>query len=260
MSIKPIIVHYHIFKNAGTSVDYALKNTFGNFWTSFEGNSPIDILPMAKLKAFLDANPAIDAVSSHLARPPLPYKNSLPILFLRHPILRAKSVYEFVKKDNTQPNHKFALNGFCEYIRWALFSDSEGGVVIKNYQVIHLSDASFRTTSILNATAQPADLRQAEHLLFSWPAFGIVESYEKSMALFQKCYGDLIDGLQLSVAWLNKSDQKNINPNVSIEAQVEAICKVLGNDLFDALCSANNLDLNLYHRCKKRFEDNTADF
>jgi hypothetical protein len=255
----PTIIHYHIFKNSGTSVDYALKAAFGVAWTSFEGNHAHDILREEKLRTFLDTHLELMAVSSHLARPPLPYENSLPILFLRHPILRAKSVYEFVKNDNTQPNHEMALNGFCEYIRWALFEDSGGGVVIKNYQVIHLSDASFRTKSILNATAQLSDLRQAELLLFSWPVFGIVESYEKSIALFQKCYGHLIHGLQLPVVWLNKCNN-NTSHNISIEAQLEAICVDLGDELFNELCLANNLDLSLYQSCVKRFEENVTKY
>jgi hypothetical protein len=250
MSTKSIIVHYHIFKNAGTSVDYALKNTFGDKWTSFEGEHSTDILPMEALRTLLDTNPAITVVSSHLARPPLPYKNCLPIVFLRHPILRAKSVYEFVKKDSTQPNHKLALNGFCEYVRWALSANSIGGVVIKNYQVIHLSDASFRTKSILNATAQPTDLQQAKNLLFSWPAFGIVEFYEKSITLLQTRYSEFIPDLKLPIVHINRT---NAHPNTSIQSSLEAIREELGDKLFNALCSANSLDLRLYYSCVNRF-------
>lgn len=249
-----IIIHYHIFKNAGSSVDYALEQSFGDTWTSFEGNHAHDILSGEKLRIFLDGRPELMAVSSHLARPPLPYENSLPIVFLRHPILRAKSVYDFVKKDNTQPNHEVALNGFSEYIRWALYKDTGGGVVIKNYQVIHLSDASFRAKSILDATAQLSDLRQAQSLLFSWPVFGVVECYEKSIALFQKHYGSYIDGLQLSVAWLNKSDHNKYSPDISIEEKLEAVRMDLGDKLFNKLCLANNFDLVLYQSCVKRFE------
>lgn|SRR5574340_333543 len=261
MRIKPHIVHYHIFKNAGTSVDFALKSAFGNAWSTFEGVHAHDIVPSKKLRAFLDAHPATMAVSSHLARPPLPYENSLPIVLLRHPILRAKSVYEFVRRDNTQPNHGVASqNGFSEYVRWALSEETvgDGGVAIRNYQVIHLSDASFREASILNATAQPDDLCQAEALLFSWPAFGIVESYEESMALFQARYGELVQGLQLPVTWLNRTSQKNTIQDRPIEAQVEAIHTELGDEIFSALCSANDLDLRLYNSCSKRFEENVT--
>lgn len=178
----------------------------------------------------------------------------MPIVFLRHPILRAKSVYEFVKKDNTQLNHKIASNGsFGEYVDMAL-SGGSGGLVIKNYQVIHLSDASFRHDPILKAGAQPHDLNQAEKLLFSWPIFGIVEAYEKSLELYQTLYSRRILGLQLPVTWRNKTTQSK--SKISIDAQLEAIREELGNETFDALTQANDLDLRLYRSCAKGFEDN----
>lgn len=255
---SPVIVHYHIFKNAGTSVDFALKECFGTRWTTFEGKHSHDILNRDALRAFLDAQPEINAVSSHLCRPPLPYENSLPILFLRHPILRAKSVYEFVRNDNTQPDHELASQqSFRDYVKCSLFEDT-GGVVIKNYQVIHLSDASFREEHILKASAQLADLEQAKNLLFSWPAFGIVEFYEKSMALFNTRYSNYVPGLKLPVAWLNTTSQIDVRYTRTIESRVDSIRVELGNDIFEALCSSNIYDLDLYYSCVEKFKENVA--
>ena len=256
MSSYPIIIHYHIFKNAGSSVDLALKRLFGEAWSTFEGDDAHTILSVEDIRKYLAGRPELKAISSHVLRPPLPNDNCLPIVFLRHPILRAKSVYEFCKKDNTQFNHEKTLNGFREYIRWALSENDEGGIVIKNYQVIHLSDASFREKSILSAEANTSDLQQAETLLFSWPVFGVVEYYEKSIALFNSYYGRYFDKKTLEVEWVNKSWNKIIN--VSIDAQLEQIRMDLGDDLYNELCLANSLDLNLYHSCLKRFIENVS--
>ncbi len=34
---KPTLVHYHIFKNAGTSVDRLLAESIGEAWAGYEG-------------------------------------------------------------------------------------------------------------------------------------------------------------------------------------------------------------------------------
>ena len=85
---RPIIIHYHFFKNAGTSVDAILQRNFGAGWTSRE--YPARSTPNAA-REFLVANPQIAALSSHtlpLPPPDIPDAEILPILFIRHPLDR----------------------------------------------------------------------------------------------------------------------------------------------------------------------------
>ncbi|TMK06653.1 MAG: hypothetical protein E6G72_16545, partial [Alphaproteobacteria bacterium] len=92
---RPIIIHYHFFKNAGTSVDAILQRNFGAGWTSRE--YPPRSTPNAA-REFLTANPQIAALSSHtlpLPPPDIPDAEILPILFIRHPLDRLKSAYLF---------------------------------------------------------------------------------------------------------------------------------------------------------------------
>ena len=42
--MRHVIVHYHIFKNAGSTVDSVLKNNFGDRCGSIEGRNPWDTL------------------------------------------------------------------------------------------------------------------------------------------------------------------------------------------------------------------------
>lgn len=241
-----VIIHYHIFKNAGTSVDFALRQMFGAGWASFEGEHAHDVLPMAALRQFLSAHPDILAVSSHLARPPLPSDRCLPIVFLRHPILRAKSVYEFIKKDTSQPGHRLAVNlSFREYID-AILTGRVNGVVIRNYQVIHLSDASFREADILKASAFESDYEQAKSLLSTWPAVGIVERFSDSMKLFSFCYRKILGGKQFSNVWLNRTQESNVQ-NAALDVRLDEIRDLLGDVLYNGLEDENYFDLQLYY-------------
>ncbi|MEN6437272.1 MAG: hypothetical protein ABFD97_01680, partial [Syntrophobacter sp.] len=186
-------------------------------------------------------NPDIAAVSSHLARPPLPWPECLPILFLRHPILRAQSVYNFTRTDASQPFHDVAREeSFAGFVRWAL--DSRGGVVIRDYQVTHLSDASFRDDCILDARTTPEDLEQACDLLGEWGLVGIVESYAASAELIQRAYGPRLPELNFEVTWQNRT-QTVVR---TLDEQLDKIRASLGQPLFNELVSRNSLDLALY--------------
>src|SRR5262245_50872737 len=105
------IIHYHIYKNAGSSIDWLLQNSFGPSWATFEGAHATDIQMAQRLSAFLASRPDIRAVSSHLARPPLPFPGDKAIVMIRHPIDRVMSVYAFARKDTSQSDHGIATAG-----------------------------------------------------------------------------------------------------------------------------------------------------
>ena len=82
---RPIIIHYHFFKNAGTSVDAILQRNFGAGWTSRE--YPARSTPNAASE-FLVANPQIAALSSHTLPLPPPNIPDAEILPIEHPAWR----------------------------------------------------------------------------------------------------------------------------------------------------------------------------
>ena len=243
MAARRVLVHYHIFKNAGTSVDVALQRSFGARWAPFEGSDAHDTQSSEQLGAFLESRPDVVAVSSHLARPPLPFPGCRPIVLLRHPLLRARSVYQFTRKDESQHASGIARGGdFAGYVRWALeHGRDEGGVVIRDYQVIHLSQASFRG-HILQAHANPADLDEVKELLESWGIFGIVEGYAHSARRFQRAFALDTPELDFTDVWANRT--RSEPPNIA--RQTSAIAEELGGELFERLVEANRLDLALY--------------
>jgi hypothetical protein len=247
MTNRTILIHYHIFKNAGSSVDASLKTSFGTAWAEFEGSHAHDIQSSTQLSHFLAANKHLVAVSSHLARPPLPWASCLPVVFLRHPLLRAHSVYEFTRKDSSQPYGDVARNaGFTDYVRWALRNE-RGSVVIRNYQVIHLSDASWRHKNILDARASSHDLEQACNLLTTWGIVGIVESYALSAKVFQKTYGPLLPGLEFG--YLHENATKLVQGTA--EDQIDRTRLSMGESLYGEFMAINALDLDLYKHAQQ---------
>jgi hypothetical protein len=242
MSDDCVLIHYHIFKNAGSSVDASLRHSFGDHWGTFEGPHAHAIQSSEQLSAFIAANKHLVAISSHLARPPLPHSHCLPVVFLRHPLLRAWSVYRYTRANGSQPYSAVARElTFSDYIRWALKKEP-GSIVIRNYQVVHLSDASWRGGDILKTEATLADLEQACQLLSDWGVAGIVEEFDLSAAAFQARYGQHLPGLELLSRWDNATSREA----TPLAERVDQLRQMLGEGLHNDFMEANRLDSTLY--------------
>lgn len=89
---RVVLIHYHLFKNAGTTIDGILSRRFpGDGHGHLEGTYPWSSVSPGALLDYVKAHPEIEAVSSHQAYLPLPDDQQirfLPIVFLRHPIDR----------------------------------------------------------------------------------------------------------------------------------------------------------------------------
>ena len=89
-------------------------------------------------------------------------------------------------RDANQPNHQVAKEGgFKGYVQWVLEGSGGGRSVVRDYQVLHLSNASFRPPHC--ATLE--DLEQVKGLLNEWGVFGIVRRFNESLVLYEKFYG-----------------------------------------------------------------------
>lgn len=250
MNNQHVLIHYHIFKNAGSSIDASLQHCFGDRWSTFEGPHAHAIQSSTKLGEFMAANSHLVAISSHLARPPLPHAKCLPIVFLRHPLLRAYSVYNFTRADSSQPYSDVAQGlGFSDYVRWAL-SNEPGSIVIRDYQVVHLSDASWRGGDILKTVAGPSDLEQVCRLITDWGVTGVVEQFELSAKVFQATYGTQLPGLEFPPRWENATNREAI----SLEERVDRIKRLLGETLYSRFMEVNQLDLALYAHAQSVLE------
>jgi len=249
--VRSVVVHYHIFKNAGTSVDWLLHEAFGNSWSTFDGTDPNQILSSEHLTDFLTSRPDVSAVSSHQARPPLPAGfDVVPIVFIRHPLDRVESVYEFVRRDPSQPSHELLSRlSLPEYVAWVL-QEGPGSVVVRNYQTIHLSKASFRTPHIYNAKADDNDFNEAIAFLESIPVVSIVEQFADSIALLSKQISERI----LPVHWAECRANVSASRTGNLNERLEKLRGCLTGSQWDMLIEANRFDLELHAFAEKRLK------
>ena len=98
--MRTIILHYHLFKNAGTSLDQILKGHFGTAWVTREFSGP-NLRKPDMIKDWIVENPDASVFSSHTMSGPLPHIDGvriLPVMILRDPIARIKSAYKFERQ------------------------------------------------------------------------------------------------------------------------------------------------------------------
>ncbi|GGF86444.1 hypothetical protein GCM10007301_52880 [Azorhizobium oxalatiphilum] len=98
-----VILHHHIFKNAGTSLDSSLAHQFGADFTTLERNG--ELIPPDVLATLLRDNPQLKAVSSHsfMGQGFRDVEQALDLRFfhmalLRRPWDRLVSMYNFYQR------------------------------------------------------------------------------------------------------------------------------------------------------------------
>jgi len=250
--MRHIIAHYHIFKNAGSTVDTILQRNFGRLWGSIEGNNPWDTLSPDSILRYALAHPTLKAISSHHARPPVPIDSNTvfhPLIFLRHPIDRVGSVYSFERREpKSSPGLGVKIarkNDFAGYVRWRL-SDGNGAV-IKNFQTVHLSG---REKDMRTASASEKDLGDAMERISHLPFFGIVEMFDDSIVRMKTQLAQYFGQIDTNYTVANQSAERK---KMLLE-RLDEIEDALGTGLYQELLDKNALDMQLYDKAVKLFE------
>jgi hypothetical protein len=239
---RTLIVHYHLFKNAGTSVDELLKRNFGGRWAQmeFEGG-PGHERKSVQLVNYLIERPNLLAFSSHTAQLPVPILEGVsifPIIFVRHPIDRLRSAYSFERVQNadTLGARIAKVNDFAGYLREHLQLPLNRSV--RNFQTGRL------------ARNEPAsagsELERASRTLKALPLIGLVEAYDRSIERLEALLKPRFPRFQAVMVHRNATRPEDS----SLEERLAAVEHEIGTELFRTICTANADDLEVYSAVK----------
>ena len=252
--MRDVILHYHIFKNAGTSIDSSLSASFGNRWLSFDRDPIWTNITSQQLFEFIEDHPDLRALSSHQSRWPAPAGARLrvyPLVLLRHPIDRIHSIYTYGVRvgDATAAGRTFP-----EYVDWLLGPD--GSIVARSFQTLFLSDDDHlrQPPDDVPTEATPAHFESARRRLDTLEVFGIVERFEESLAVFGHWLAPAFPDLVLEPHRENVSHDRA----VSLESRLSLLGEELGRRRTRRVMRVNEADLELWQYAMDRFEERLA--
>jgi hypothetical protein len=95
-----VLLHYHIFKNAGSTIEWIFRRRLGDRFATLHGPDEDSVVAGPELDSFLGGNPEIAAISSHHLRYPLPAIANVilfDLCFFRDPLRRLASMYRYFR-------------------------------------------------------------------------------------------------------------------------------------------------------------------
>jgi hypothetical protein len=251
---RDILIHYHIFKNAGTSIDGCLRSSFGERWATLEGvRRTWTSVRTSDLRVFIELHPTLRAMSSHSARWPEPSDDihAHPIVFLRHPIDRVASAFG---QNRRQPEATGITRTLREFVEVRLRPDVWPG--IRSYQTLYLSDEDRLSDQ---PGSFPEQIRH-EHFaaavrrLHKLRLLGLVENFEESMVRIVRIAGTTFP----EMTFTPRRDNATPGRAPSLDQRLSDIADALGPVLYRRLVKANEADLELYSLACSTFARRTV--
>ena len=242
------IFHFHLFKNAGTSLDASFKENFeaGTEWLTEE--FPANPAKNRELvKQWVENNKSAKCFSSHTAQLPAPnvdYFKLLPVIFIRHPIDRIASAHAFERKQGGNGfgavlARNTTLKGYIES-RIALGHDRQ----CKNFHTERFA--------YMFGAEHGSELDRAKMAVEQLPFVGIVENFNESL---EKLESWLIDEGFEGVNIAPKVQNVSRDTSKSIDEKIAEIRDELGEEAFEFLVQNNQDDFELYELAKQKFSE-----
>lgn len=251
--MRDVIVHYHIFKNAGTSIDRCLEGSYGPRWQNFDVDEDWANITTDELAAHLLAHPYLVALSSHQARWPEPSGPDLhahPIVFLRHPLDRVGSMYAFAVHRDEEFARGRDLGAYVDALL-----DPAAGFVARSAQTLYLSDDDALTKPPGPATeVSDTHLRQARRRLEALPVVGLVERFDESVDALGRWLVPTFPDLVLVPRRDNASQWRP----AALEERLAALRAELGESRYRRVEAANAADIELWEAAGRLFEERWA--
>lgn len=250
---RDIILHSHIFKNAGTTFDHVLERNFGDSFLDHRSDQEIIIGKQEYLDGYLLERPYLNAFSSHsvhFTASSNEYFHFIQVYFIRHPIERFRSVYNFEQKQSNNPENSSLgpqmakkIN-FKEYISWRL-TDAVPAT-IRNCQTVFLSGEGPGIENI------KYKFKLAKENLKKNNFIGVVDRYDESMVVFEHYLRPIFPHIDLAYIIKNVT---NPQQDATIEEKICEINFEIGNALHEESVIKNKFDMEIFKMANKKLDE-----
>jgi hypothetical protein len=238
-----VIVHYHIFKNGGSTIASILEREFRNAFATVHGPDDVSVLDHTQLAGFVSEHAAVQAISSHHIRYPKPLLPNTVIFdwcFLRHPLDRLQSVYSYFQRiDSPDPLCRLARQEHSRVFFKRLIENAPH--LVSNVQVTFLANGGAFTRPV-----DSSDVNNAAEVFSRMAIPGLIEKFDESLVAAEYFLKPAFPRLKLDYSPQNVS-----RPPVKSSAdRQEWLRHSWGSDLYATLVQLNQGDLELCLRAE----------
>lgn len=239
-----VILHYHILKNAGSTVEELLDRSFGDRFARLDSAERNHIVSTEALLDFVRANPSLTAISSHQIRHPLPEVPGIlffDICFLRDPIERIRSMHDYFRK---RPSPGDPVSDLANTLAQGAFVAKlieDHPLQVRNVQVNLLATGGDSD----EPTEQDLDVAVERMLAASFP--GVVDMFPESVEAGEYFLRQVFPELDCAVSPANVSARLEEGDSASERASLRDLCEPA---VFDELLRLNSLDFRLLDRVR----------
>jgi hypothetical protein len=246
MKNRAVICHYHIYKNSGSTFDRVLHGCYGDHHAAFDSPIPHFQTNQDQLAEIVTHNPALISLSSHQIYLPLPSTMAfrpVGVVFVRHPLLRIRSIYRF-----EQPSWPEQSDGgddtFEGWVREQLDS-AQQQLLVSNAQTNQLCRPYGRAPRFENRKGTRVyDIDQAITNLNQVQCLGRTEHFDADVARFipiLAAYGLHFDPEQGLAENTSSSDFRE-----PMQQQLDSMKASLTDESWERLLHCNHQDLEIY--------------
>jgi len=251
-----VLLHYHIFKNAGSTIENALRRCFGKRFATLHGPDANSILRGEDVAAFLLSHPEVAAISSHHVKYPKPVAPGVIVFdlcVLRDPLERLRSVYHHLRRAEPVDD----LSARAKELDLRSFLD----LLIRKHPHL-VNDVQVNILANGSAYTRPpgsADLAAALAIAGDMSAISVVDLFDESLVAAEHFLQPAFPSIQLAYI------SQNVGPATGCAFRDE-----VGDPIYRQLQNLNQLDGELVSRARgevrRRFglvpdaQENLADF
>jgi len=241
-----VLLHYHIFKNAGSTIEDALRRFFGRRFATLHGLDANSILRGEDVADFLTSHPGIAAISSHHVKYPKPAAPGVIVFdlcVLRDPLERLRSVYHHFRRaepvdDLSARAKEMDLRSFLDLLI------RKHPHLVNDVQVNILANQAAYTRP-----PGPADLAAALAIAGAMSVISVVDLFDESLVAAEYFLQPAFPSIQLAYV------SQNVNPATGAGYQFR---EEVGDPIYRQLQRLNQLDGELVSHARsevrRRFE------
>lgn len=247
-----VLLHYHILKNAGSTIEEILYFNFRERLARIDKRDRDGHVSNADIVAHLDKNPQIAAFSSHQIQYPAPQAPGylfFDLCFLREPVDRIRSIYDYfrLKPSEGDPVSDMANRaGEGEFVAH----------LIENYPwMVNDVQVNLLANGVINDQPQgEQDLERATSRIMETSFLGVVDCFAESIVAGQHALRLAFPNLNCAQAPVNESG----GLDGKLAARIETFRQACGETIYGELERLNRMDVELLGRARaevlRRFE------